>query len=62
MTEETMELGLTEDNSDQAQAQDGTQTKTQSWDFGSFGDEEYDHIFLNLEDQSQTQGMDMSTG
>lgn len=49
-----------EDNPDQAQ--DGMQTKTQSGDLGSFSDEEYDHIFLNLADQSQAQGMDMSTG
>ena len=48
--------------SNQDQSQDGMQTQTRSGDFGSFSDEEYDHLFLDLAGQSQGQGMDMSTG
>lgn len=46
-----MEMGLHEKNRDQEERQ------TRS-DFGSFSDDEYDHLFMDLAGQ----GMDMSSG
>jgi hypothetical protein len=56
--EQAAEMALLENS----RGYDGTQRQTQTGDFGSFSDDEYDHLFMDLVEGQGHEGMDMSGG
>ncbi|RMJ20872.1 hypothetical protein PHISP_08256 [Aspergillus sp. HF37] len=56
--EQAADMALLENSSGHG----GTQRQTQTGDFGSFSDDEYDHLFMDLVEGQGHEGMDTSGG